>query len=53
MSYQLTLLIVSFIWSEHVRRIVGKNVASQFGKSIMELGGNNGQILFLRVIVDR
>jgi delta 1-pyrroline-5-carboxylate dehydrogenase len=33
---------VSFTGSEKVGRIVGKNVASRFGKSILELGGNNG-----------
>jgi len=45
-----TLSIVSFTGSENIGRIVGKNVASRFGKSILELGGNNGQILFLRDI---
>jgi len=34
--------IVSFTGSEEVGRTVGKTVASRFGKSILELGGNNG-----------
>ena len=33
---------MSFTGSEEVGRIVGKTVASRFGKSILELGGNNG-----------
>ena len=33
---------MSFTGSEVVGRTVGKNVASRFGKSILELGGNNG-----------
>jgi aldehyde dehydrogenase family 7 protein A1 len=33
---------VSFTGSESVGRIVGKTVASRFGKVILELGGNNG-----------
>ena len=33
---------MSFTGSEKVGRTVGKNVASRFGKSILELGGNNG-----------
>ena len=37
--YQST---VSFTGSEEVGRTVGKTVASRFGKSILELGGNNG-----------
>jgi aldehyde dehydrogenase family 7 member A1 len=36
--------IVSFTGSEKVGRLVGKNVASRFGKSILELGGNNGTV---------
>ena len=33
---------MSFTGSEQVGQKVGKNVASRFGKSILELGGNNG-----------
>ena len=33
---------MSFTGSENVGRIVGKHVASRFGKVILELGGNNG-----------
>jgi acyl-CoA reductase-like NAD-dependent aldehyde dehydrogenase len=33
---------VSFTGSEHVGQIVGKTVMSRFGKTILELGGNNG-----------
>jgi len=36
---------VSFTGSEKVGRTVGKNVASRFGKSILELGGNNASII--------
>ncbi|KAF8830304.1 hypothetical protein HHX47_DHR2000699 [Lentinula edodes] len=35
--------LVSFTGSERVGRIVGQAVVSRFGKSILELGGNNGQ----------
>ncbi|KAF9476090.1 NAD-aldehyde dehydrogenase [Pholiota conissans] len=37
--------LVSFTGSEHVGRIVGKSVASRFGKVILELGGNNASII--------
>ncbi|KAJ7704312.1 NAD-aldehyde dehydrogenase [Mycena rosella] len=37
--------LVSFTGSEHVGRIVGKNVQSRFGKVILELGGNNAAIV--------
>ncbi|TFK31953.1 NAD-aldehyde dehydrogenase [Crucibulum laeve] len=37
--------LVSFTGSEHVGRIVGKAVQSRFGKSILELGGNNASIV--------
>ncbi|KAF7327770.1 NAD-aldehyde dehydrogenase [Mycena kentingensis (nom. inval.)] len=37
--------LVSFTGSERVGRIVGKNVQSRFGKSILELGGNNAAIV--------
>ncbi|EDR10267.1 NAD-aldehyde dehydrogenase [Laccaria bicolor S238N-H82] len=37
--------LVSFTGSEHVGRIVGKNVAARFGRSILELGGNNASIV--------
>ncbi|KAJ7747925.1 succinate-semialdehyde dehydrogenase [Mycena maculata] len=37
--------LVSFTGSEHVGRIVGKAVQSRFGKSILELGGNNAAIV--------
>jgi len=33
---------VSFTGSEAVGREVGQMVASRFGKTILELGGNNG-----------
>jgi aldehyde dehydrogenase family 7 protein A1 len=33
---------VSFTGSEPVGQIVGKTVMSRFGKTILELGGNNG-----------
>lgn len=35
-------ILVSFTGSEAVGRVVGKAVQSRFGKSILELGGNNG-----------
>lgn len=35
-------ILVSFTGSEAVGRVVGKTVQSRFGKSILELGGNNG-----------
>lgn len=38
----MNLCLVSFTGSEHVGRIVGKTVMSRFGKTILELGGNNG-----------
>lgn len=34
--------IVSFTGSERVGRVVGQAVMSRFGKTILELGGNNG-----------
>ncbi|MBP3839435.1 MAG: aldehyde dehydrogenase family protein, partial [Chryseobacterium sp.] len=37
--------LVSFTGSIKVGRIVGKNVAERFGKSILELGGNNAIII--------
>ncbi|KAH9011683.1 NAD-aldehyde dehydrogenase [Lactarius hengduanensis] len=37
--------MVSFTGSEHVGRIVGKNVQSRFGKVLLELGGNNAAIV--------
>ncbi|EAU84047.2 succinate-semialdehyde dehydrogenase [Coprinopsis cinerea okayama7 len=37
--------LVSFTGSERVGRIVGQNVASRFGKVILELGGNNASII--------
>ncbi|KAF8635573.1 hypothetical protein AX15_000223 [Amanita polypyramis BW_CC] len=37
--------LVSFTGSENVGRIVGKHVASRFGKVILELGGNNASII--------
>ncbi|KAF8639170.1 hypothetical protein AX17_001657 [Amanita inopinata Kibby_2008] len=37
--------LVSFTGSENIGRIVGKNVASRFGKVILELGGNNASII--------
>ncbi|KAH9048861.1 NAD-aldehyde dehydrogenase [Lactarius hengduanensis] len=41
--------MVSFTGSEHVGRIVGKNVQSRFGKVLLELGGNNGNVFFVPV----
>ena len=35
-------MAVSFTGSEAVGRVVGQRVASRFGKTILELGGNNG-----------
>lgn len=37
--------LVSFTGSTRVGRIVGKTVAERFGKSILELGGNNSIII--------
>ena len=37
--------LVSFTGSTRVGRMVGKNVAERFGKSILELGGNNAIII--------
>ncbi|TFK29573.1 succinate-semialdehyde dehydrogenase [Coprinopsis marcescibilis] len=37
--------LVSFTGSERVGRIVGEAVASRFGKTILELGGNNASII--------
>ncbi|KAG6816791.1 hypothetical protein H0H87_002947 [Tephrocybe sp. NHM501043] len=37
--------LVSFTGSEHIGRIVGKTVMSRFGKTILELGGNNASIV--------
>lgn len=37
---------VSFTGSERVGRIVGKNVMSRFGKTILELGGNSTGLSF-------
>ena len=34
--------LVSFTGSEAVGRLVGRAVQSRFGKTILELGGNNG-----------
>lgn len=34
--------LVSFTGSEAVGRVVGRAVQSRFGKTILELGGNNG-----------
>lgn len=39
------IALVSFTGSTKVGRIVGKNVAERFGKSILELGGNNAIII--------
>ncbi|KNZ81047.1 Alpha-aminoadipic semialdehyde dehydrogenase [Termitomyces sp. J132] len=37
--------LVSFTGSEKVGRVVGKTVMSRFGKTILELGGNNASIV--------
>jgi aldehyde dehydrogenase family 7 member A1 len=39
--------VVSFTGSEMVGRSVGQTVTSRFGKTILELGGNNGTIRLL------
>ena len=39
------IALVSFTGSTNVGRIVAKNVAERFGKSILELGGNNAIII--------
>ena len=39
------IALVSFTGSTRVGRIVGTNVAQRFGKSILELGGNNAIII--------
>ena len=39
------IALVSFTGSTRVGRIVGTNVAKRFGKSILELGGNNAIII--------
>ena len=39
------IALVSFTGSTKVGRIVGTNVAKRFGKSILELGGNNAVII--------
>ena len=39
------IALVSFTGSTRVGRIIGKNVAERFGKSILELGGNNAIII--------
>jgi aldehyde dehydrogenase family 7 protein A1 len=38
-------VLVSFTGSEAVGRAVGKAVQSRFGKTLLELGGNNGRSL--------
>lgn len=47
----VSLSLVSFTGSERVGRIVGQNVASRFGKVILELGGNNGVFYYSPSIV--
>jgi aldehyde dehydrogenase (NAD+) len=39
------IALVSFTGSTKVGRMVGRNVAERFGKSILELGGNNAIII--------
>jgi aldehyde dehydrogenase (NAD+) len=39
------IALVSFTGSTQVGRMVGRNVAERFGKSILELGGNNAIII--------
>lgn len=39
------IALISFTGSTKVGRTVGKNVAERFGKSILELGGNNAIII--------
>lgn len=41
-SIPIIPFLVSFTGSEAVGRVVGKAVQSRFGKTILELGGNNG-----------
>jgi acyl-CoA reductase-like NAD-dependent aldehyde dehydrogenase len=40
--------LVSFTGSERVGKIVGKTVMGRFGKTILELGGNNGEVVSIR-----
>lgn len=40
----LIATLVSFTGSERVGKIVGKNVQDRFGKVLLELGGNNGNM---------
>ena len=47
--FELTYVAVSFTGSEAVGAVVGKAVQSRFGKTILELGGNNGMFSCLRV----
>lgn len=44
--------LVSFTGSTKVGRIVGTNVAKRFGKSILELGGNNAIIITENADID-
>ncbi|KAF9034694.1 NAD-aldehyde dehydrogenase [Hymenopellis radicata] len=37
--------LISFTGSEQVGRIVGQNVSARFGKTILELGGNNASVV--------
>lgn len=45
MANSESVALVSFTGSTHVGRMVGQNVAKRFGKSILELGGNNAIII--------
>ena len=45
------LFLVSFTGSEAIGRVVGKAVQSRFGKTILELGGNNG-MYFGSIVTD-
>lgn len=45
MSEDKRIALVSFTGSTRVGRIVGQTVAARFGKSLLELGGNNAVIV--------
>jgi aldehyde dehydrogenase family 7 member A1 len=45
LSRLIDTIPVSFTGSEAVGRAVGRAVQSRFGKSLLELGGNNGRPL--------
>jgi aldehyde dehydrogenase family 7 protein A1 len=46
-------LIVSFTGSEKVGKEVAKNVQDRFGKVLLELGGNNGELVRVDILLSR